>query len=324
MDIGNTCNLLFYTWAGKYHLSIPIISILIIIVIIVLLVIFRNHQPLKSRGPIPYLSIPYMVAYQIYAFIDNEIIPLETRTSYSCWNKFYLHPTAEMFYLLIVLHVLRYIIIINMNAIKAVHLKTGNEKNRVFRILKIITSPLTMICVIIGWLLLWITYYFIAFAIGGFDCKKVFPIITGPWIGIVTTSLYAVLLIGGILFDLISNYKLKCNPIAYFYRKDPFLFRFEILFFLLCALLLLISIVVGFKDPVNVIYDSILLIAFSFTITVFPLCVTITKFVKNKKISNQNKGMTIEQFMKDDEIKALFIEFSQNEWSLENIMLWVI
>lgn len=140
------------------------------------------------------------------------------------------------------------------------------------------------------------------------------------------------------LIDIILNFKkiFTCKLREYFLDDDPYYFRIEgvICFFIFTinTTLLIIVYAVNFDDldktgGIDPIYHILVVLLPDFIISslfiFFPLTITIINFIKDKCTKKEEVTVDdLEKMLSNPEIYQLILEFSQSEWSSENLFYY--
>lgn len=277
-----------------------------------------------------------MVYYTI--ILISYFQSVEWLITYGCLlANLIINPLEFASYLIIVIHELRYLLLVNMNNMKWMFVKMKKEQNVTWKLklLKLITAPWFSVVVVgIFWLFMLIALT--AFiAPSGFSCSAYYNSPLSGARNIFLVCVAAVIVVASaveLLTDVISNYKLKCNIYKYFIVQDVYLYRIEIYTACTIGVLMIIVLVLNFQRIIPAYEDSFifgtLAILLHSTLTAFPLCLTIIKWVttklkkKNESI-HQTDNAFLTKLLTDAIGRDLFAEYAKKEWSTENIMLWV-
>jgi hypothetical protein len=259
------------------------------------------------------------------------------------------YPLQQTVYVMILVYFIRYFTIINMNETKndaftKIQAKINVDISEIHRIrirfFKIISSHWFAIGFIITSYILSAIVFIITTAIGSvgypamtctFETLNAMNIINNVEL-IIIYGLTVLTLLG----DAISNYKflIQCKWIEYFFYRDPYWFRAQILLFMP---FMVFSTIVGCLSLANINYGDIvnsfvatvilntIQAAIFFTIDVlFPLAITIVTIFKrlickDPKVTDHSGFV---RYFQNSDIEKAFIEFSIKEFSIENYSCW--
>lgn len=311
--------------------SIPVVSVYLAVTVLILILclIFRNKQPLKSRGFVPLITLGLFIS-TFSIMISRLLFGRQWQFTYGCYLSYFVVTPSEMTsYFVIVLHGMRYLLIINLNKMKGHFCSKRNTSKITLRakILTTITRPWFTLLMVILFVLFVEISYLIVLGVFRFNCENQnLGIFALPVLGIVALI---ILISGGcvLLADVISNIRLKCNPVKYF-TVDAYWYRLEVVMVFGTGIILVLLLAIRMVVPPLV--DSILFTCFFFIfeglLTIFPLILTIVREIKNfkKTVNEEEHDETIEQTLLSEETRKLFIEHVKKEWSIENVMIWVI
>eukprot|EP01080_Neovahlkampfia_damariscottae_P004732 gene4732-8315_t len=282
-----------------YHPAFFIPKVLFYLIIIILCFIFRNHQPLKSRGALPIVASLFFFIYyisQTYRFF----VPLR-------WYE-YMQPTIYAYLTSEVLFCL----------ISSIPL--------------IVTNPFF----IVFFLAFQYTFYICALSLGlVFNVFTPIYVISLLY-AFNTGNLIFVFL--GFIFEIYGFFsrclydkkdgKYHCNPVRIakqIWKEDVLLFRFQYyvgIFDLQILLICAFSLYYFFYETLWVHFFVLYLVEaiFFFQLIGMILSITIMKYfmnlMKNQKDENLNEMKII---MKNEELLQIFCEFAKNEFSVENV-----
>lgn len=250
--------------------------------------------------------------------------------------NFIINPLEFASYLIIVVHELRYLLLVNLNHMKWVFSKENKKEERKvtwqLRVLKLVTSKWTTLVVIFMFWLFLLISLFAFIAPSGFSCSTFYTTTLSNSRNIFLICISALIVVicaVELLIDIVSNYKLKCNLYKYFIVQDPYFYRIEIFTACIIGALMAIENILSNLRIVQSFEDSIIFgilgILLHSTLTVFPLTLTIINWIrmKFKKEIHQTDELLL-KVLNDEVGRNLFAEFAKKEWSIENIMLWVI
>lgn len=301
--------------------SIPVLSIVLFIYILffIICLIFRNKQPLKSRGISPFLTIVFLII-QLTLEIRNYFYITPPQQSLCLYFIFSYYPLITICFITIFLYFIRYFSIINLNTIK------NNEINYsiiIIRILKLLSNIWFISFLLLLIFLSSIIFYTIIFFIvgNGFICKFTTLIVLKTIMTIELIVIYSAIIFL-LLIDIFLNIKniIKCK-----YLNDPHYFRLQILLFLPYALFDFIIEIITLINTLtyvqiiefslyNQIFNTINFGILFIIDVLFPLILTIFK-IKRKKEEKNN----LDIIMQDKDLYNLFELYCKEEFSIENL-----
>jgi hypothetical protein len=214
--------------------------------------------------------------------------------------------------------------------------------------LKLITSFLPYFSILMFMILVYSIYHIISYFATNQNCGRTGFLLYSRIYSYSLVTIQLLLLGGIILFDLIVNIKLLKNPTTflkeYFIKKDPYFFRFEMIFYLLVFFVnaslevtgFVLDIVssqldssqTAFKENIDTYFEIERLIPDGLLILVvfgFPLTLTVIQLIRSKFFKSRMEEVSIqkmEKLLRDNLGYKNFLEFCQNEWSVENIKFW--
>jgi hypothetical protein len=209
--------------------------------------------------------------------------------------------------------------------------KETREKPVVLETIKIIRkmmlvlqSPLSLLIAPILWFIIFEFGIFIIFASNNFTCKPLTKTLMRQW-HTVGLAFVAISFSFFFVLDFILSIKnfIRCRWRKYIFEEDPFHFRVDFLTLIIFVPLLAIWAIV----PMPILISGIVSDAMFYTGTALngglALIITMIKklifLIKSKKMDNKRLMMTIEHIIKEENLLEKFIEFSELEWSSENV-----
>lgn len=335
----------------------------ILICILILLFYFRDGNPLKSRGLVPFLAILSQYAASVTS-LDHHFLTLEWRSVYSCYFlAFVAYPPLTLTYFLMPFNFFRYVLIIYLNNRK----ESYSEKRTKFatnfiHFLNYLATPIfTFILVTI----LYIIYCLINFAIlasSSFNCFRASRTIEILHFAFNTTCLLVLLIVS--FFDFISYFinifmTIKSSDNAFqhitkgvksfIYFEDRYFFRIEQLIAYIVIFLYVISdgLYLSISNGVFTLVSTsgktfsqilqeraqarnAILAGRSLTIyllithqVLFSLSITIFTWLSGFCRRKENDPNGLEKVFKNEGLKILFKNYAKQEWSLENYLVYV-
>lgn len=137
------------------------------------------------------------------------------------------------------------------------------------------------------------------------------------------------------IFDIVTHCKRKkgCFCRDFYFKEDPYLFRFEVIFFYLCAPFNVFIVTINSLFHLFQLETEILVLTIFFDllpnfvlaciINLFPLSVTMVKSLckcmkKKEKVDNDS----IVTLLSNPDLHDSFKDFAKSEWSVENVLLY--
>lgn len=309
---------LFATWWFTY-----LLYILFSIILIIFCVNYREYQPLKSRGGVgPIVCVMSSIINITGDFIQTYFFNYEQYCSSNCFVSIYiLYPSIIMMIPVTLFYYLKFIILVNVNA-KKFKLVTSKSNEFLSIFYKILLKLSAIESIVIFTIFLFIIYYSLCllfYGIFGFNCASIAYDISRYLYLVISLPLFFIIIILSI-GDLIQNYRLiiQCKLREFYLVTDPFYFR---LIFLISPLEIIIIII--WASPLNytaTFRNTLVELGFAIAIannSFLPLVFTMISYHFKKK---SHSSCIIEGFFRTDEIYLMFLNFSKNEWSMENVV----
>lgn len=252
---------------------------------------------------------------------------MEWRVSFLCYIYLIQYAALQASYILIPIQFFRYLMIININKVK-VNLSQSKDFPFMLKILNILSKrPISLLFSIL-YFILCVSIQLIIAGQNQFKCTLEFYSLTN-----IIFSSFTLVIISAILllqiYDIFKvwNKVIYCKFSSIFISGDPFYFRFEQISIFLLIPLFSIGQFARFSNEVSMVINSIIYYWILFIQVGFVLIITIFRTIRScrkKKITgNELLGnKEIDQIMNHIELKELFLQFSKNEWSAENVILW--
>lgn len=259
---------------------------------------------------------------------------------YCIYYSYVSAPTGAVIGIIIVMHQLRFVLITNLNNLKSglVKQRKYTAAHKMIRFLKFIVKPRFSLAILGTFLIIWTLATTIFLGAMGFSCHTYSKAVgnnsavADGAAAIVTACCWIIGLIE-IFTDVIMNYKLRCNLYKFFVTNDVYLFRVETWITFATATLVAIYFLINvfILQPTSstfpgqqVIYSPLIILLTAAT-TVFPCVLTIIWEIKKRVKSDDEDDhiITLERMLTQEETRAMFVEKAKQEWSLENIMIWV-
>jgi hypothetical protein len=303
--------------AATVNLGVYIFTLVFHGIIFFLYFSFSYYQPLKSRGSVPMFAIVAHFVYSLTQF--PEFLDLEWKNYFMCFSVMINYSLLQSSYILIPLTFFRYLIIVNLNKEKHYyyHVLQGQEEiqiSKFFKLLDFFTSTSISLFFVGFYFFCSLTVYLYISANDNWRCtERVFTSVVMIFTISNLTILGTILLLQ--FYDVIVNIRswLRCHIKDLFIKKDPFLFRSE----LISLYLFIPAYSVNFfymydEHPEIYSYVNIFLMYWLYTIQVlFILFITIVKKMlkccrKKSKVSKDD----IEWVMDIPELKEMVIHIN--------------
>lgn len=294
------------------------------ILIGVLLVYFRNDQPLKSRGSIPFiLYSSLMILFQYYFLLNMN--GQEWASEYYCIGFSISFPFVNIALLSGGFVLFRYIVIINLNKLK-LKLNINNiQKNNLpifLKALNFLSSDLLMFIIsIIIALISWICCTIISIYVG--ECIYLNSLLVFITMQVIST----ILGYSSIVADIIINFKIiyKCQLRRFFIEDDIYFFRVEAFGILVIGGIgAIVSTFLQIRLLITIVLTIVYYIILFFG-CLFVLIITIFKKYYKRKSSPEDKRsgtfFELEKVFQKEETNKMFEDFCKNEFNIENVLL---
>lgn len=308
----------------SYHLGILIPVLFFCCVILFLCVLFRNVQPLKSRGTGPMISTVFYMIPLIAEYILAYQFTYENQSYFSCFIYGYIiYPPTLISTMVIFIHYFRYMIILNMQGSKNKNVKDqiivlNSLRSKLFQR---ITHPFTIFLIPTLYLILYYIVISILYGLFKFQCGNLQLLINR---GIVAIFAVSISFFVGVLqiWDFLANLNVicKCYLRKHFFINDHFFYRIE--FFVTPLYIILIPIWLALPMPgvINDLLTDILVFGEFWVGGFFILWITIIKFIYEKLFFKRLENLSpLNEIFYNERLYDLFLEFSKNEWSMENV-----
>jgi hypothetical protein len=299
-------------------------------IVFIFLVLFRNKQPLKSRGIRPFagliVSIVHLLSKMNYFFNSIEIISKTCFLSYLV-----LHPALVTLGFILNFHYFRVLILFFLNKKKILFVQNKFNTSILFRynnlglkLLKMIMHPIfnliMVMFVFISCQLIFGSIY-VSF---NFQCSAIGYTIERLLYNALI-FFFALFIVVLFIIDFCFNFHLirKCK-LKKIYQQDSFFFRTEMVIcgvFVcvpLCFLTLTISLV-GVSYTFEAITFTLLMYSLDLLSYGFPLIFTMIQFIV--QLFSKPKE-PLEQMLNISSFREIFYEFSVSEFSQENIVCY--
>eukprot|EP01080_Neovahlkampfia_damariscottae_P011478 gene11478-4642_t len=329
----------------QYGISLTIQMILLIFCFALIRI-----RPLKAHGFVPIIALMLtIIRTSVHAahFSTFEFLAL-----YNCYFEIFVgYPTILCIMMVAPLHLLRFIFLLLVNERKSNVLNDKHNKNSTikfqFKILKIISFPLTIPLLIFSAYFIIAAVYLILLSIYNFSC----PDLKHEDIAFILFLIFVVLsilvLILVMIFDLIivlvilipkmkteniSGSKIPFYILKFLWKQDVFYVRLQVyvgIILLLFPLYISSELLIGafYVDllPFSVYYYIIAQSSSEYIYIFFQsallIIISLINLVRTiiRKVSGGAKISEMEKMMKDDHFYKLFSKFAEIEFSIENV-----
>jgi hypothetical protein len=338
-------------WIG--YISVTFISILIII----LFILFRNDQPLKSRFFSPVLMI-LTISVNLFSEHLYGTLEYEANIKIFCTiDGFIGYPSVQLAGLISSLMIFRYAILLQFRLRKREFIKnwislknSKSRSNSVFvdkiqyqiektrenqhfirffqtirKIFLFLQSRWILIFVPIVWISIFILVMFAIYSYSGFTCLS-WTFQYMRYVHFFGLLLCTICILFFYLLDVVMSFRnfLKCECHRFWVEDDPSHARMEYgILFIFVPLV----IIWGVGDPVPYFFRSILSDVLFFLGFLMgggiALFITIFKkfifFLQSRKLKETRTKITFSLILKDEILLDKFIQFTEYEWSSENV-----
>lgn len=296
------------------------------IIVIILCIKYRDSQPLKSRGEVgPILSI---IAILINGISDYTLVNFYTydeRYYLDCFvNSLLLYPSLISLIPVSLFYYLRFISLVNINT-QRVRLSNEDGKQTLPLFFRLLLKLTRVESFVISSFLVVSSYYLIIiiiFSSTGWKCGNIAPTINRVVFAVYLIGVLAIIFLL-ILADFIQNFKVifKCKLKDFFIKSDPFFFRLNFLLSPFIMVVIFIWILpVSYPSIIKISLVELAFIIGTLLNTILPLLISMISQLFTVG-NNQNKRKSeIENLFENEELYRIFLQFSQNEWSMENVI----
>jgi hypothetical protein len=331
-------NFLQPTRVEVYSMGVTITLSIVYLILIIMCIALSRYRPMNTRGISPTLTLFFLFT-QLILETRNYAEISDFQGSLCVYYTFAIYPLQQIVFIMILLYFLRYFAIINLNQNKKnLYTQFAQGNTEVTRLqtawnvfLKMFTSSwLTFGLVVVAYLISVLLFVLVNIIEKQFICTFTTLIALKYLNNVELIIIYALITIT-LLSDLIPNWKLilTFRWIQYIFYNDPYFFRAQIIMFLPFMIYSLViefvslaitstyaQIVKNFGPTIilNTIQVSILLVID----VLFPLTLTIIEVIRScfrKPVPTAG----IEDLLLNTEIESMFVVFSQQEYSVENI-----
>lgn len=320
------CSPVYLALPGRlfsFHLGITIPWISFMILVLLLCIYFAKDQPLKSRGSGPVLMaftsiIPVLAEYILASGLDYE-----TQYYYECFvTSFVIFTPFQVGGIIIIVHYFRYIIILNMQSQKKKSIENGLfGKDWKFKFLKRITHPFIIFILPVLWLVLYSSIVVVIYAFSDFKCgTNAQAIIRYFALGTGFVILGTILIL--YVWDCIRNFRLliKCELKKFFFTNDHYNYRLEFSACFIIVIFMLIWLFIPMPTMIKITFSELIHFGSVWFSCLFVLLMTIYKKFMERFFYQTSEGSSeLADIFLHDTLYQQFLEFSKNEWSMENV-----
>lgn len=307
----------------SYNIGITIPWICFTFLVLILCVYLRDEQPLKSRGLGPILITFTAILPVTTEYILAYALDYETQYYYECYlTSFILYTPFQVGGLIVTIHYFRYIVILNMQAQKKKSMESESIlKDWKIRFINRITHPVIIFLLPIIWMLgysivVLIIYTFVDFKCGtiAYRIIQLYALGNGGLFLIIVFLLYT--------WDCIQNYKLliNCKFKKFFLTNDHYFYRLELSTSPILFLIIIIWLGVPMPTLIKIMFTEAMHFFVLWFCCFFILFMTIYKKISERLFyKNKEEQGDLAQIFENDDLYEQFLEFSKNEWSMENV-----
>lgn len=335
-----------YEYFGPAQFSIFLILYTIIFIV---MLIFRNKQPLASRGLTPYFAciIQFLLSF---SGITQFVFTLELNRVNCYISRLVRGPLILTIIFLAIFTFFRYILIINLNNRKSLYIqnKKSNQKQSffnkwIFILLKGLGHWSFHIVIFIAFHIMTSAIFILVSAASEFNCQLTGDTIVSRNAASATDIVFMVILIllfiAGIIIALIDIFSniisiVRTDPFK-LWKDDVYFFRIEVLIIGLLFVFPFFIIVFILKQTIyaeNQLYEDWNYFNYSFLNSIsyhllffmqvlFVLWITIFKWVLS--LFEKKRDNIMLDLLENQELYELFQNFVQNEFSEENLVCYV-
>jgi hypothetical protein len=192
------------------------------------------------------------------------------------------------------------------------------------QMLLVLQSPWALLIAPVLWFAVFEFGIFIIFASGNFTCKPLTKTLMRQW-HTVGLAFVAISFSFFFVLDFVLSIKnfIRCRWRKYIFEEDPFHFRVDFLTLIVFVPLLLVWAILPMPILISGIISDIMFYSGTALNGGLALVITMIKklifIIKSNKIDNKRLNMTIDFIIKDEILLEKFVEFSELEWSSENV-----
>jgi hypothetical protein len=302
---------------------------LTLLLALTLIFFVTGSQPAASRSIAPVSTVVSYIlgSYGIWAI--GEYMSYEWYATYGCLvENLFIGPLYSIVYLIGALNLLRYSLINNLKYFKQQYYSNVGGSVRLrphIRLLNWLTSGIglvTMCAIVIG--LLWIFHLIYIIALK-FDCKR-YGQADPPVYFVFSLVVLAVTILIQIV-DVLLNWRIliRCKFREYFIKNDPYFFRLERSPTWVLFILFIPSVTLNGISLIGVAFVGMLLFHYLLWMQVyFVTAATAINILRDLCRGKQKKSRAngfFDTVFEDEEVFNLLLEFSSNEWCVENPLI---
>jgi hypothetical protein len=320
-------------------------SLAVSLTLFLLCMLFRNEQPLKSRGIIPF-AILFNYYVLVLSFFSKFYLTRETRMTYFCIIQDNGRiPSIMILSTLLFFDYLRVVLILALNRNKTyIRHSDSSFLIKMIKFMKFMNSDFSVVAIIIFFhIFVQIIEGFI-FLISSFQCNDISTFVEG-FLGLyIFACIVGVIII--LFVDVALSFKnlIKCKWREVLLKDDPFYFRIQQMIGLFAIFLMSIAGVILLfpallasifdKNLINWVYFGSLFVSsifnyiFLFYVVVITLLITIFKkfyskiFKSSQEMDVEDTDSLLSYCLTNKDVSELFKAFCDSEWSSENYLLY--
>lgn len=301
---------------------------LILIFSFFILLILSRHQPLKSKGVIPFVTCLLFMTNLIRGYLSNFPLSVIMNVNFCYLESFVNSPSNISILIMTVFNLNRFVVIQYFNYRKNQIYKNGEMEMKWYvKLYKNMNSPFYYLIYFVILYLIQCGLNAIALSVVRFQCGD-FQALLSYAVILVSIIFLFIVGLGLIVCDFILNFdKIKKCEIGKMLRTDPFFFRLEIYFL---AVILTVPIyvfyivvfLIGYIDSAveYALFTLVFVVLYVYLIGL-PILITIIKLIAKKLRPIENKG-DLDILLSTEEGLQLISKACEMEYSIENLSCW--
>lgn len=298
--------------------------------ILALLVYFRDEQPLKHKGPAPFIAVGCNLIALVADFLSMQVF-YEEQIWRDCYVSVYLIylPTIPLT-MLPLMNYIRYVILLNLTRQNELLMKNSTQSAvpLSFKVLRVLKNQVTQYSILFTVTVLYIVYSVIIFAIFGWNCGGYGTIILRySNFGIFGPVVFLVIGIQAVDYWNNRDLFLKCQLRRFFLEEDHYFYRLELWLVPMNALYAVLWVVISpYSSVLRSIFIECVWLNAASIIIYFPLLFTIISYLLRRKrrsssnSDNESRLGLVNSIFLDSGLYNLFVEYSKHEFNLENVV----
>lgn len=324
------------------------IAILCSLTILVCTIFVRKKQPFRSRAIIPYIATAAVLSVSIALMllrISRKASFADLETFVCFFAAYFAVPVSGVMPLLVTFQVFRYLLILHFQRKKNFVWKKAisnnftlqkNDFDREFKFIKFFTSTWTLMLVGISLYLMWcLLYAILEIVLRTTRYVRHCALNELPLVGSATLLTFLILNIIleiiMVIWDIVVSYKYssRFNLRTFFIDDDPYYFRIEFILSVFVSIVYVIAnVIIPIDGDIAREISSLvnLHLLWTFTLIVFPMMISYYRWWRDRKrisVKEQTSSTSLLLEILENEIsRDMLRQFCQNEWSVENMILY--